>query len=254
MATLNFVKGKPTKVHIGNLTGSQVAAATFVAPSETPETITLSSAVLVTDTTLAVNATTNQIPAGTALTFESGTAPNIVQTVYYVTEDADAGATSLTIEEAGKAQVTAATAEFIGLVCLNGGTTAGFQISTTDTTTDVFDCANPGAAATTGALGGFTDGLATAAAWSSPFNGNLVAGDPGFARLQYLGVYALAGARGYLKLTSETPAGFADGYVRAGIVQVLDYSESYESTGLVTVSATLQGRGDPDIVAAPASA
>jgi hypothetical protein len=252
---LNFLKGKPTKVHLGLLSQAQQAAVPFAPPTETSVTLTLDAAVLSTATSLALSAAlTQQIPEGTSLLFSSGTAPNIVQALYTVTEDAAVGDEELTIKVAGKAIATGATATFRGITCVDGLTSASFQISTTDTTTDVFDCAEPGAEASSTSYGGFTDGLATAASWSSPLNGNMVGSSVGFDRLQYLGVNALRGAKGFAKITTDTPPGYVSGYVRSGVCQILDYSESYESTGLATVSATLQGRGDPYEVSSPVSA
>jgi hypothetical protein len=250
---LNFLKGKPTKVHLGLLTDAQQAATPFVPPGETAATVTLGAAVLATATSLTVTALTQAIPKGTTLQFQTGTAPNIIQAVYTVDADAAAGATTITIKTAGKAMANAATATLRGITCVDGISSASFQISTTDTTTDVFDCTEPGAAATSTSYGGFSDGLATAASWSSPLNGNMVT-NLGFDRLQYLGVNALKGAKGFVKITTDTPVGFVSGYIRSGVCQILDYSESYESAGLVTVSATLQGRGDPYEVSSPVSA
>ncbi|MFK0731389.1 MAG: hypothetical protein ACFKPT_02740 [Gloeotrichia echinulata GP01] len=195
-------------------------------------TVTAASGITSAATSITVTALSGPIAGGTPLLFDNGTTKLLV----YLTRDAKAGATTLTIEPATAALTGSSTAEYVAKLRLLGGTQLNANINSDRADVLVFEDAL-----------GYKDGAITGQSWELPWTANLLTTDDAFRRVFYAASQAVSGREVYVWQEDAPPAGYAVGDGLKGATVVMNAQKSLASNAILTVSMTFQGQGSPTI-------
>ncbi|MEH1808425.1 hypothetical protein [Nostoc sp.] len=183
-------------------------------------------------TSVTVTALEGPIAGGTPLLFDNETTKLLV----YLTKDALAGATTLTIEPATAALTGSSTAEYVAKLRLLGGTQLNANINSDRTDVLVFED-----------LLGYKDGAVTGQSWELPWTANLLSSDEAFRRVFFAASQAVSGREVYVWQEDAPPAGFAVGDGLKGATVVMNLSKALQSTSILTFTCTFMGQGSPTI-------
>lgn len=196
------------------------------------EDITASAGITANATTVTVDALTGAIAGGTPLTFDNGTAKQVV----YLATDAKVGETVLKIEPNLTALVGTSTANYIVKSRLLGGTQLNANINANRTNVLVFE--DPL---------GYEDGAITSQSWELPWTANLLTDDEAYRRVSYAATQAVAGREVYIWQQDPPPAGYATGDGLKGACVVMNLQKNLQSNAICTVQMQFMGQGSPTI-------
>jgi len=233
MPVLNIpALGVNTIVWLGGLTDEQQNADPFVAPSKTASTFNITGAIAAGATTVTVPALADAIPKGTAIPITAGgQSYNIL-----VTEEAPAGAVSLTILLNGRAIPPNSTASFYPALKLEGGTTSDFNSAGQTSSQQVYDRE----------FGGYAAQATTGQSWGFNYNFAVFANSPGFLTLSYYGINKDSIL--YVNREIEPGPGYTKGHEKGGQAFMNNYTEPSDAQGFVTGTVSFVGNGQPLIV------
>jgi hypothetical protein len=173
------------------------------------------------------------IAAGTPLLFANSGG---TQVKVYLTADAAASDTTLTIEAAAATVSGVCTATYVPKLRLLGGTSTSPKISNKTQESLVFEDQL-----------GFEDSLVTGASFEIPWSANLLADDDAYRRVFYAATHGTEGREMYVWQYDPPPVGYTLGDGIAGATIVSDFSKDFKSDGIITFSTTFKGCGTPVI-------
>lgn len=220
----DFVLGKGQALYVYLL-----AAGSRDKPS--PVTLTVSnsgSAVTAGSTSIPLSAAPGVvIPEGTVLAFGA--------VEVYVAQTAQATDTALTVDPTPADIPDGATATWDQLVRLHGGTNSPFQGSSNEQTTSTYES------------GGWQDGKVVQNSWTINWNGNFRPDDQGYkyVRDAWLNQQELY----VLQVRTREDGTVAE--KREGVCAVTSFQDDAPADGVVTMTATLNGRGAPTLTESP---
>jgi hypothetical protein len=122
-----------------------------------------------------------------------------------------------------------------GATRLLGGTQSGFNISSEQTESTVFEDAL-----------GYSMPVVTSQAWDVPWTGNLMTADAAHTIVKNASVNAVSGNKIGITVEVKNGAGTVISTLN-GVALVTNYSEDYPADGILTYNCTFTGYGTPTL-------
>lgn len=218
--------GGNIKIYIAGL-----AQGATTAPTTLSETVTLSAAVTLNDTSITITAGLSELlPKGSILTFADGTNKSVI-----VSADAAAGATTINIIASPHATIA-----------ISSTATANYKIlltGTTDVSPDI--SSNTEQSVVHSDALGFQNKAVTSQNMTIPITANLLADDSGTNVLAEFAINAVT-REVWFWVEEPAPALYTTGNVTDGRALVTNYSKALPADGILTYTATLDVQGSPN--------